>query len=78
MGPDHAIASAHNSLKSISADSPGIELASRHCILLEDPPNDGKEQADPDRYVILCEQIMPLTSFCVFCLMPLRDLQCCC
>ncbi|KAM5548926.1 SWI/SNF complex subunit SWI3D [Rosa sericea] len=48
VGPDHAIASAHNSLKSISADSPGIELASRHCFILEDPPNDRKEQASRD------------------------------
>lgn len=51
MGPDHAIASAHNSLKSITADAPGIELALRHCFILEDPPTDRKEQAGRDRYV---------------------------
>ncbi|CAL9021981.1 unnamed protein product, partial [Prunus brigantina] len=48
VGPDVAIASAHNSLKSISASSPGTELATRHCFLLEDPPSDNKEQAGPD------------------------------
>ncbi|XP_068324343.1 SWI/SNF complex subunit SWI3D-like isoform X1 [Pyrus communis] len=48
VGPDAAIASAHNSLKSISASSPGTELAARHCFILEDPPNDSKEQAGPD------------------------------
>ncbi|PON33930.1 Octamer-binding transcription factor [Parasponia andersonii] len=45
VGPDVATASAHNSLKSISGSSPGIELAARHCFLLEDPPNDEKEPA---------------------------------
>ncbi|KAL6209629.1 hypothetical protein ACLB2K_020569 [Fragaria x ananassa] len=48
VGPDHAIASAHNSLKSITADAPGIELASRHCFILEDPPTDRKEQGGRD------------------------------
>ncbi|KAM6563139.1 hypothetical protein CsatB_023137 [Cannabis sativa] len=45
VGPDVATASSHNSLKSLSGNSPGIELASRHCFLLEDPPNDIKEPA---------------------------------
>ncbi|XP_062093123.1 SWI/SNF complex subunit SWI3D [Humulus lupulus] len=45
VGPDVATASSHNSLKSLSGNSPGIELASRHCFLLEDPPNDVKEPA---------------------------------
>ncbi|KAF8405208.1 hypothetical protein HHK36_010108 [Tetracentron sinense] len=38
--PDVATASARSSLKIISGDSPGIQLAARHCFLLEDPPND--------------------------------------
>lgn len=65
VGPDVAIASAHNSLKSISASSPGTELATRHCFLLEDPPSDSKEQAGPDRYVILLRSIYPLLV-CVY------------
>ncbi|TQD81286.1 hypothetical protein C1H46_033168 [Malus baccata] len=47
VGPDAAIASAHNSLKYISASS-GIALAARHCFILEDPPNGSKEHAGPD------------------------------
>ncbi|KAM1030722.1 hypothetical protein ACFX2J_034354 [Malus domestica] len=47
VGPDAAIASAHNSLKYISA-SCGIALAARHCFILEDPPNGSKEHAGPD------------------------------
>ncbi|KAK4258661.1 hypothetical protein QN277_005085 [Acacia crassicarpa] len=43
VGSDMAIASAHSSLKSISSNSPGVELAARHCFILEDPPDDKKE-----------------------------------
>lgn len=52
VGPDLATASAHNSLKSLSGNSPSIELAARHCFLLEDPPNDNKEPAGLLRYFI--------------------------
>lgn len=47
-------ASTHNSLKSLSGNSPGIELATRHCYILEDPPNDNKELAGSDRYINSC------------------------
>ncbi|KAG2703460.1 hypothetical protein I3760_06G138400 [Carya illinoinensis] len=46
VGPDAAIASAHSSLKSISGCSPGLQLAARHCFLLEDP-SDGKKEPVP-------------------------------
>lgn len=51
IGPELGTASAHNSLKSISGNSPGIKLATRHCFLLEDPPKDSKDPA-VDRYII--------------------------
>ena len=53
VGPDVAIASAHSSLKSISGSSPGIQLAARHCFLLEDPPDDKKEPVGSGRCVTL-------------------------
>jgi hypothetical protein len=53
LGPDVAIASAHSSLKSISGSSPGIQLAARHCFVLEDPPDDKKEPVGSGRYVTL-------------------------
>ncbi|GLT42774.1 hypothetical protein SLA2020_167580 [Shorea laevis] len=43
--PGIATASARSSLKSISGNNPGLQLAIRHCFLLEDPPDDKKEQA---------------------------------
>ncbi|KAL5562961.1 hypothetical protein UlMin_032708 [Ulmus minor] len=43
VGADVATASAHSSIKSFSRNSPGLELATRHCFLLEDPPNDETE-----------------------------------
>ncbi|XP_048336251.2 SWI/SNF complex subunit SWI3D [Ziziphus jujuba] len=46
IGPEVATASAHNSLKSISGNSSGIELATRHCFLLEDPPKGDKDSVD--------------------------------
>ncbi|CAN1173138.1 SWI/SNF complex subunit SWI3D [Linum perenne] len=49
VGGDVASASAHNSLKSLSSSSPGVQLAARHCFLLEHPPDNGKEQEDSDR-----------------------------
>ena len=36
--PDAAAAWTQSSLKAMSEDSPNIQLASRHCLLLEDPP----------------------------------------
>lgn len=49
VGPDVAIASAHSSLKSLSGSSPGIQLATRHSVLLEDPPDDKKEAIGSER-----------------------------
>ncbi|KAJ8767222.1 hypothetical protein K2173_013619 [Erythroxylum novogranatense] len=46
VGPDIATASARTSLKSLSSKSPGLQLAARHCFLLEDPPDDVKDQID--------------------------------
>ncbi|RWW04103.1 hypothetical protein BHE74_00009117, partial [Ensete ventricosum] len=40
---DALITSCHSSLKAISEDSPGIQLAIRHCFVLEDPPTDSKD-----------------------------------
>ncbi|OVA04519.1 zinc finger protein [Macleaya cordata] len=37
--PDVAAASARNSLKTITEESPGIQLAARHCFILEDSPD---------------------------------------
>lgn len=54
VGSDVAIASAHSSLKSISGSSPSIDLAARHCFILEDPPNYKKEPTNSERYVTLC------------------------
>lgn len=50
VGSDVAVASAHSSLKSMSGNSPSLELAARHCFLLEDPP-DKKEPTSSERYV---------------------------
>ncbi|KAA0036599.1 SWI/SNF complex subunit SWI3D [Cucumis melo var. makuwa] len=44
VGSDVASASARFSLKSISQKSPSLELATRHCFILEDPPDDKKAQ----------------------------------
>ncbi|XXG83381.1 hypothetical protein AAC387_Pa10g1148 [Persea americana] len=38
LEPDVAAASTQSSLKAISKDFPNIQLASKHCFLLEDPP----------------------------------------
>ncbi|XP_062212241.1 SWI/SNF complex subunit SWI3D-like isoform X2 [Phragmites australis] len=40
---DNAITSCRSSLKAISEVSPALQLASRHCFILEDPPNDLKD-----------------------------------
>lgn len=62
IGPEVATASAHNSLKSISGNSSGIELATRHCFLLEDPPKGDKDSVD--RYVILNGEFTSLGFHC--------------
>ncbi|KAJ7967336.1 SWI/SNF complex subunit SWI3D [Quillaja saponaria] len=49
VGSDVAIASAHSSLKSISGNSPAMQLAARHCFVLEDPPDDDKEPSNSER-----------------------------
>jgi SWI/SNF related-matrix-associated actin-dependent regulator of chromatin subfamily C len=36
---DNATTSCRSSLKAISEVSPSLQLASRHCFILEDPPN---------------------------------------
>ncbi|XP_038887838.1 SWI/SNF complex subunit SWI3D [Benincasa hispida] len=48
VGPDVASASARFSLKSISQKSPSLELATRHCFILEDPPDDKKAQVNSE------------------------------
>ncbi|WOK92280.1 hypothetical protein Cni_G00971 [Canna indica] len=40
---DAVMTSCRSSLKAMSEDSPSIQLATRHCFLLEDPPNDNKD-----------------------------------
>lgn len=51
VGPGVATASTRSSLKSISGNSPAMQLAARHCFVLEDPPGD-KEPTQSERYVI--------------------------
>lgn len=46
--PDFAAASARYSLKAMAADSPNIQLAARHCFLLEDPPSDKMDNPASD------------------------------
>ncbi|KAL4279219.1 hypothetical protein GQ457_03G002820 [Hibiscus cannabinus] len=43
VGPKIATASAQSSLKALSGSSPSIQLATRNCFLLEDPPDDKNE-----------------------------------
>lgn len=43
VDPDAASTSFRSSLKAMSEDSPGTQLATRHCFLLEDPPNEKKD-----------------------------------
>jgi SWI/SNF related-matrix-associated actin-dependent regulator of chromatin subfamily C len=40
---ENATTSCRSSLKAISEVSPALQLASRHCFILEDPPNDLKD-----------------------------------
>ncbi|KRH24487.2 hypothetical protein GLYMA_12G044200v4 [Glycine max] len=49
VGSDAAVASAHSSIKSMTRNSPGTELAARCCFLLEDPPDSKKEPTSSER-----------------------------
>ncbi|XP_027357057.1 SWI/SNF complex subunit SWI3D-like [Abrus precatorius] len=49
VGSDVAVASAHSSIKSMSGNSSGTELAARYCFLLEDPPDNKKESTSSER-----------------------------
>lgn len=40
VGTDLAAGSAQSALKTICEETPAIQLAARHCFLLEDPLND--------------------------------------
>ncbi|XP_022952326.1 SWI/SNF complex subunit SWI3D-like isoform X1 [Cucurbita moschata] len=51
VGSDVASASARFSLKSVSQKSPSLELATRHCFILEDPPDDQKAKANSESIV---------------------------
>jgi len=53
VGPNVATASARSSLKSLSSNYPGMQLAARHCFLLEDPPEERKKPSGSDWYVNL-------------------------
>ncbi|WCJ33877.1 SWI/SNF complex subunit SWI3D [Euphorbia peplus] len=59
VGSDVAAASAFSSLKSLNSDSPGMLLATRHCFLLEDPPDEQKEPAGLDGSTIEMAQDAP-------------------
>lgn len=52
-----AVASAHKSIKSLSGNAPGTELAARCCFLLEDPPDNKKEPTSSERYVIYMKSL---------------------
>jgi SWI/SNF related-matrix-associated actin-dependent regulator of chromatin subfamily C len=43
---DNATTLCHSSLKAVSEVSPSLQLASRHCFILEDLPNDLKYACD--------------------------------
>lgn len=58
-----AVASAHSSIKSMSRNSPGTELAARCCFLLKDPPDNEKEPTNSERYVIYLELYMESLHF---------------
>lgn len=48
-----AVASAHSSIKSMSRNSPGTDLAARCCFLLEDPPDNKNEPTSSEKYVVV-------------------------
>ncbi|CAK9142573.1 unnamed protein product [Ilex paraguariensis] len=49
--PNIVAISARSSLKSIMGNSSGVQLAARHCFLLEDPSDDKQKAADSERDV---------------------------
>ncbi|BAT90916.1 hypothetical protein LR48_Vigan08g171400 [Vigna angularis] len=49
VGTDVAVASAHSSIKSMSRNSPGTDLAARCCFLLEDPPDNKNEPTSSEK-----------------------------
>lgn len=49
--PDNAAAAARSSLKALSEDLPSIQLAARHCFILEDPPYVDKVHNACERFV---------------------------
>ncbi|KAL5788564.1 hypothetical protein ACOSP7_005513 [Xanthoceras sorbifolium] len=51
VASDFATVSARSSLKSISGNSPAMQLAARHCFILEDPPGYKKEPAHSESIV---------------------------
>ncbi|QCE16811.1 SWI/SNF related-matrix-associated actin-dependent regulator of chromatin subfamily C [Vigna unguiculata] len=58
-----AVASGHNSSKSMSVNSPSTVLSARHCFLLEDPPGDNKPSRSKRRWsleksIVLKEKAM--------------------
>lgn len=54
---DVVTASSRSSLKSMSEESPGTQLVSRHCFILEDPPNDVRSSPAPERSAIYAFKI---------------------
>lgn len=76
-GPDLTTASARSSLKSISGNSPAMQLAAKHCFILEDPPGDKKEVARSERYVDFL-WIFNIVTECILCLTSVRGSQYCC
>lgn len=49
---DLALTSSRSSLKAITEESPGIQLATRHCFTLEDPPKHQKDEQIYGRYYL--------------------------
>lgn len=75
-GSDVATASARSSLKSLKFDSPGMQLALKHCFILDDPPDWKKDPAGSQRFVYWLDILFCCISPGVF-LMCLRNVQCC-
>lgn len=46
VGPQVAAFSAQSTLSTISEEAPAIQLAAKHCFLLEDPPSDTKDNTN--------------------------------
>lgn len=61
--PKVVTASACTSVKSISGNVSGLQLAARHCLLLEDPIDEKKKQADSQTFVKLFVAYLLSTAF---------------